>query len=142
VPQAASDLLGVRQAVLARRHCPGTHPARPRGSGGPRTDASHSARHVKPDTVADSGHRKPPAAPPDGTAWPEPGPTIPIGLDLFHNGFRPRGFRYQRGFSTRSGNDGKLLACSGQTGHETGPVNSRADRPAARAHARYIRRSG
>ncbi len=59
------------------------------GRGGPRTDASHSARHAKPDTAADSGHRKPSAAPQDGAAWPEPGPTIPIGLDLFHHWYRP-----------------------------------------------------
>ncbi len=33
--------------------------------------------------------------------------TIPISLDLFHDWSRPEGSRYQHGFSTRSGNDGK-----------------------------------
>lgn len=59
--------------------------------------------------------------PQDGAARPEPGPTIPIGLDLFHNWFRPRGFRYQYGFSTWSGNDGQQPDFSGQNGRETWP---------------------
>jgi hypothetical protein len=37
--------------------------------------------------------------------------------------------RYQHGFSARSGNDGKQPARSEQTGHETGPVNSRKPGP-------------
>jgi putative NAD(P)-binding protein len=58
------------------------------------------------------------------------------------NWFRLSGFRYQHGFSTRSGNDGKQPARSGQTGHETGLIHSGADRPVFRVHDRYISRSG
>jgi hypothetical protein len=45
--------------------------------------------------------------PPDEIARPNPIRTIPIGLDQFCDWSRPQGFRYQHGFSTRSGNDGK-----------------------------------
>jgi hypothetical protein len=48
-----------------------------------------------------------PEAPPEG---PEPR-VIRVRLssrtELFHDWYRPQGFRYQHGFSTRSGNDGK-----------------------------------
>ena len=45
---------------------------------------------------------------------------------------RPWRYRYQHGFSTRSGNDGKQPECSGQKGREADVVHSRADRPASR----------
>jgi hypothetical protein len=111
--------------------------------GGPRTDASR----LRPPQQAEhgclpAGQRKQPAAPQDGIPRPEPGPTIPIGLDLFHDWSRPRPRRYQHGFSTRSGNDGKQPAHSEQTGHKTGLVHSGADRPVSRVYGRYIRRSG
>jgi hypothetical protein len=43
--------------------------------------------------------------------------------------FRPMGSRYQHGFSTGSGNDGKQPAPTGQSGHETGPPSPSAGRP-------------
>jgi hypothetical protein len=86
----ASDPLDVRQAVLARRHCPGTHRLAPclvrRHSAGKEHAADrlpwpgqrraqdrriHSARHGKPDTVAGSGRGKPSAVPQDGIARPQ-----------------------------------------------------------------------
>src|SRR6185437_5958912 len=56
------------------------------------------ARRGKPSTGPAAGQRKPPAAPPDGIARPEPVLTILIGLDLFHDWYRPGGFSYQHGF--------------------------------------------
>jgi hypothetical protein len=66
-----------------------------------------SGRHINPDTAAAGVKRNPPAAPQDGLASKEPVRAIPIGLDLFHDWSRPQELRYQHGFSTRSGNDGK-----------------------------------
>jgi hypothetical protein len=120
----------------ARRPSSGPgRPPLPRYPSGPapgQRRAQDSRIPLRTPRQAGHGRRKPSAAPQDGTAWPEPGPTIPIGLDLFYNWFRPLGFRCQHGFSTQSGNDGKQPARFGQCGHETGPVNSRADRPASR----------
>jgi hypothetical protein len=99
-----------------------------------------SARYgrTRPPQPASPRHRQPRRTASRGR---DPARTIPIALDLFHDWSRPIGSRYQHGFSTGSGNDGKQPALSGQTGHETGPVNSRADRPGSRVHDRYNRRS-
>jgi hypothetical protein len=98
-----------------------------------------TASRTRPPQPASASHRQPRRTASRGR---NPARTIPTGLDLFYDWSRPQGSRYQHGFSTRSGNDGKQPARSGQTGHETGPVNSRADRPTSQVHDRYIRRSG
>ena len=146
-PLAASPPASVRpgpraaRAPAPYRKCPADkQPAADRlasapGDGGLRTDASP----LRPPRQAEHSHRQPRRTAPRDR---NPARTIPIGLDPFHDWSRPQGSRYQHGFSTRSGNDGKQPARSGQTGHENGPVNSRADRPAFRVHGRYIRRSG
>jgi hypothetical protein len=97
-----------------------------------------TASRTRPPQPASPRHRQPRRTASRGR---DPARTIPIGLDLFHDWSRPIGSRYQHGFSTASGNDGKQPALSGHTGHETGPVNSRADRPGSRVHDRYNRRS-
>jgi hypothetical protein len=65
-----------------------------------------------------------------------------IGLDLNRNWHRPLASRHQHGFSTRPGTGRKQPARSGQQAHESGPINSRADRPAPGIHDRYIGSSG
>ena len=63
-----------------------------RAAAGPGQMHPHSARHGNPKPTAAAGQRKPPADPPGG---------------IFQDWSRPRGSRYQHGFSTRSGSDGK-----------------------------------
>jgi hypothetical protein len=67
---------------------------------------------------------------------------MPIGLDLFHNWYRPHGFRYQHRLSTRSRNERKQPACSGPARHEADLVHSGADCSGSRVHGRDIRRPG
>jgi hypothetical protein len=79
-----TGLLGVLQAVLARRHRSGTHPAdkNPPPTGWSQHRARraqdrcirYSVRQGKSTTVTAAGQRKPPATPQDDIARPEPGP--------------------------------------------------------------------
>jgi hypothetical protein len=125
-----------RQTTRRRQAGPSTGRRRPRDSC-IRTPPATASR-TRPPQPASPRHRQPRRTASRGR---DPARTIPIGLGLFHDWSRPMGSRYQHGFSTASGNDGKQPALSGQTGHETGPVNSRADRPGSRVHDRYNRRS-
>src|SRR6201996_6487176 len=73
--------------------------------------------------------------------WPGTAAIVPIGLDLSRDWSKPIGSRYQHGFSTRSGNDGKQPARFGQCGDQNGRPHSRVGRAASRVHDRYIRSS-
>jgi len=69
--------------------------------GGFRTEPRIPARHQL------SAHGGLPAAHAVPTRTAQPGPEPAIGLDLYSNWSRPISHRYQHGFSTRFGNDGK-----------------------------------
>jgi hypothetical protein len=109
-----------QQRCAARRGSTPSAPALSRGSGELEraTDG-----HARPQTADKEWpcHRLPLPRPASVRPRPQPASanhrttsrgrnpirTIPIGLDLFCDWSRPQGFRYQHGFSTRSGNDGK-----------------------------------
>jgi hypothetical protein len=88
---AAVPRLRPVQCRMRGRTRPG-HPLRP-------TRKAEHDRRSRPAHAAGSSA--------DGITRPEPGRIIPIGLDQCHDWSRPQGSRYQHGFSTRSGNDGK-----------------------------------
>jgi hypothetical protein len=78
---------------------------------------------LRPPRQAGHGRRRPPAqgigTRRTASRSRHPAHTVQL-VYLFRDWFGPQGFRYQHGFSTRSGNDGKQPVCYGQTGHETG----------------------
>jgi hypothetical protein len=125
----------------ARRPSSGPgRPPLPRYPSGPapgQRRAQDSRIPLRTPRQAGHGRRKPSAAPQDGTAWPEPGPTIPIGLDLFYNWFRPLGFRCSHAVRKRRETTGTFRTM--RTRDRAGQLQSRpAHLP---VHDRYIRSS-
>jgi ABC-type multidrug transport system ATPase subunit len=111
IARSSQNFVKVRSPEVAALKAALDHSSGPRTETCQATDRRQGVAMPRP-AASPPRIRTAPAAvgqrqPPDDIARAEPVRIISIGLDLFCDWSIPQGFRYQRGFSTRSGNDGK-----------------------------------